>query len=52
MTDATSGALKATIDVRAAVLSSFGLTWQAGITQAQQDAAVAQLPACRQTPAS
>jgi len=30
---------------REAVLSSYGLTWPAGITQAQQDAAVAQLGA-------
>jgi len=42
-TDATSGAVKTTMIAREAILSSFGLTWPAGITQAQQDAAVAQL---------
>jgi hypothetical protein len=44
-TDATSGAVKTTMIAREAVLSSYGLTWPAGITQAQQDAAVAQLGA-------
>jgi hypothetical protein len=44
-TDATSGAVKTTMIAREAVLSSYGLTWPAGITQAQQDAAVAQLAA-------
>jgi hypothetical protein len=44
-TDATSGAVKTTMIAREAVVSSFGLTWPAGITQAQQDAAVAQLAA-------
>jgi len=44
-TDATAGAVKTTMIAREAVLSSYGLTWPAGITQAQQDAAVAQLGA-------
>jgi hypothetical protein len=44
-TDATSGAVKTTMIAREAVLSSYGLTWPAGMTQAQQDAAVAQLAA-------
>jgi hypothetical protein len=44
-TDATAGAVKTTMIAREAVLSLFGLTWPAGITQAQQDAAVAQLAA-------
>jgi hypothetical protein len=44
-TDATAGAVKTTMIAREAVLSSYGLTWPAGITQAQQDAAVAQLAA-------
>jgi hypothetical protein len=44
-TDATSGAVKTTMIAREAVLSSHGLTWPAGITEAQQDAAVAQLAA-------
>jgi hypothetical protein len=44
-TDATSGAVKTTMIAREAVLSLHGLTWPAGITQVQQDAAVAQLAA-------
>jgi hypothetical protein len=44
-TDATAGAVKTTMIARGAVLSSFGLTWPAGITEAQMDAAVAQLAA-------
>jgi hypothetical protein len=44
-TDATAGAVKTVMIAREAVLSSFGLTWPAGMTQAQQDAAVAQLAA-------
>jgi hypothetical protein len=44
-TDATAGAVKTTMIAREAVLSSFGLTWPAGITEAQMDAAVAQLAA-------
>ena len=44
-TDATSGAVKTTMIAREAVLSSYGLTWPAGITEAQMDAAVAQLGA-------
>ena len=44
-TDATSGAVKTTMIAREAVLSSYGLTWPAGITEAQMDAAVAQLAA-------
>jgi hypothetical protein len=44
-TDATSGAVKTTMIAREAVLSLYGLTWPTGITQAQQDAAVAQLAA-------
>jgi hypothetical protein len=44
-TDATAGAVKTTMIAREAVLSLYGLTWPAGMTQAQQDAAVAQLAA-------
>jgi len=44
-TDATAVAVKTTMIAREAVLSSYGLTWPAGITEAQMDAAVAQLGA-------
>ena len=44
-TDASAGAAKTTMIAREAVLSSYGLTWPAGITEAQMDAAVAQLGA-------
>jgi len=44
-TDAAAGAVKTTMIAREAVLSSYGLTWPAGITEAQMDAAVAQLAA-------